>query len=151
MQLSELKAPLEALRSVRDQLRELTGGEGLPVSVDEGVGVESVAALAPAFVAQILIFFACLYFFVATRNQTRSAILKLCLDRRLRWRVAHIFRDVEQMVSRYLLSITVINIAEGAAVGSRASISSAFRRHHFGGRWPRSPTSSCSSARSSWW
>jgi predicted PurR-regulated permease PerM len=116
VQLSELKAPLEALRSVRDQLRELTGGEGLPVSVDQGVGVESVAALAPAFVAQILIFFACLYFFVATRNQTRSAILKLCLDRRLRWRVAHIFRDVERMVSRYLLSITLINIAEGAAV-----------------------------------
>ena len=96
LQLSELKAPLEALKSVRDQLRELTGGEGLTVSVDEGVGVESMAVLAPAVVAQILIFFACLYFFVATRNQTRSAVLKLCLDRRLRWRVAHIFRDVEQ-------------------------------------------------------
>ena len=117
LQLTELKAPLEALRSVRDQLRELTGGEGLTVSVDEGVGVESMAILAPAVIAQILIFFACLYFFVATRNQTRSAILKLCLDRRLRWRVAHIFRDVENMVSRYLLSITVINLAEGFAVG----------------------------------
>jgi predicted PurR-regulated permease PerM len=116
-QLSQLKAPLEAMKSVRDQLRELTGGEGLTVSVDEGVGVESVAVLAPAVVAQILIFFACLYFFVATRNQTRSAILKLCLDRRLRWRVSHIFRDVEQMVSRYLLSITVINLLEGIAVG----------------------------------
>ena len=117
LQLTELKAPLDALKSVRDQLRELTGGEGLTVSVDEGVGVESVAILAPAFVAQVLIFFACLYFFVATRNQTRSAVLKLCLDRRLRWRVAHIFRDVESMVSRYLLSITVINLAEGVAVG----------------------------------
>ena len=117
LQLTELKAPLEALRNVRDQLRELTGGEGLTVSVDEGVGVESMAILAPAVIAQILIFFACLYFFVATRNQTRSAILKLCLDRRLRWRVAHIFRDVENMVSRYLLSISVINLAEGFAVG----------------------------------
>lgn len=117
LQLSELKAPLEALKGVRDQLRELTGGGGLTVSVDEGVGVESVAVFAPAFVAQVLIFFACLYFFVATRNQTRSAILKLCLDRRLRWRVAHIFRDVERMVSRYLLSITVINMMEGVAVG----------------------------------
>jgi predicted PurR-regulated permease PerM len=117
LQLSELKAPLDALKSVRDQLRELTGGEGLMVSVDEGVGVERMAFLAPAFIAQILIFFACLYFFVATRNQTRSAILKLCLDRRLRWRVSHIFRDVEQMVSRYLLSITVINLLEGIAVG----------------------------------
>ena len=114
-QLSELKAPIEALKNVRDQLRELTGSEGLAVSV-EGTGVESMAILAPAVVAQVLIFFACLYFFVATRNQTRSAILKLCLDRRLRWRVAHIFRDVEQLVSRYLLSITIINILEGIAV-----------------------------------
>ena len=114
-QLSELKAPIEALKNVRDQLRELTGSEGLAVSV-EGTGVESMAILAPAVVAQVLIFFACLYFFVATRNQTRTAILKLCLDRRLRWRVAHIFRDVEQLVSRYLLSITIINILEGIAV-----------------------------------
>ena len=114
-QLSELKAPIEALKNVRDQLRELTGSEGLAVSV-EGTGVESMAILAPAVVAQVLIFFACLYFFVATRNQTRSAILKLCLDRRLRWRVAHIFRDVEQLVSRYLLSITIINVLEGIAV-----------------------------------
>lgn len=122
MQLTELKAPLEALKSVRDQLRELTGGEGLTVSVDQGVGVESVAVVAPAVIAQILIFFACLYFFVATRNQTRVAVLKLCLDRRLRWRVAHIFRDVEQLVSRYLLSITLINIMEGAAVGLALSL-----------------------------
>ena len=116
LQLSELKAPLEALKNVREQLRELTGSDGLAVSVDEGTAVESMAILAPAVVAQVLIFFACLYFFVATRNQTRTAVLKLCLDRRLRWRVAHIFRDVEQLVSRYLLSITVINILEGIAV-----------------------------------
>ena len=117
LQLTELKAPLDALKGVRDQLRELTGGEGLTVSVDQGVGVESMAILAPAVVAQIMIFFACLYFFVATRNQTRAAVLKICIDRRLRWRVAHIFRDVENMVSRYLLSITVINLVEGVAVG----------------------------------
>jgi len=117
LQLSELKAPFETLNRVRGQLRELTGGDGLTVFVDEGSGVASMALLAPAFVGQIVIFFACLYFFVATRNQTRTAVLKLCFDRRLRWRVAHIFRDVERMVSRYLLSITVINIAEGAAVG----------------------------------
>lgn len=117
VQLSELKAPLEALNGVRDQLRELTGGGGVTVSVDDGTGVESVALFAPAFVAQVLIFLACLYFFVATRYQTRAAVLKLCLDRRLRWRVAHIFRDVESMVSRYLLSITLINLAEGVAVG----------------------------------
>jgi predicted PurR-regulated permease PerM len=76
-----------------------------------------MATLAPAVIAQILIFLASLYFFVATRHETRTAVLKICFSRRLRWRVAHIFRDVETLVSRYLLSITVINVSEGVAVG----------------------------------
>lgn len=115
-QLSELKGPIQALRGVRDQLRDLTGEEGVTVSVDEGMGVGSVALLAPAVLARILIFFACLYFFVATRHQMRAGLLRLCIDRRIRWRVAHIFRDVEDMISRYLISITIINILEGTAV-----------------------------------
>lgn len=116
-QLSDLKGPLDTFKSMRDQLRQVTGGEGLSVSVDEGTGVETMATLAPAVVAQVLLFFASLYFFVATRSQTRTAILRLCFNRRLRWRVAHIFRDVEQLVSQYLLSITIINVAEGLTVG----------------------------------
>lgn len=117
VQLAELKGPLDTLKGMREQLREFTGGEGLAVSMDQGTGVESIALLAPAVLAQILIFLACLYFFVATRHQTRVAVLKLCLTRRMRWRTAHFFRDAEVMVSRYLLSITLINIAEGIAVG----------------------------------
>ena len=116
-QLSDLKGPLETFKSMREQLRQVTGGEGVSVSVDEGMGVETMATLAPAVIAQVLLFFASLYFFVATRNQTRIAILRVCFNRRLRWRVAHIFRDVEQLVSQYLLSITVINFAEGVTVG----------------------------------
>lgn len=116
-QAANLREPLEAIRGMQQQLRELGGGDGLAVSVDQGLGVESVAAFAPALLGQILIFFASLYFFVATRHQTRLALLGLCFDRRLRWRVAHVFRDVERMVSRYLMSITVINIVEGLAVG----------------------------------
>jgi predicted PurR-regulated permease PerM len=117
-QLSELKGPIEAFKTVRDQVREAVGAEGLTVSVDDGIGVQSVVVLAPAVIAQILICFACLYFFIATRHETRKAILKLCWGRRLRWRVAHIFRDAERMVSRYLLSITIINIFEGIAVAA---------------------------------
>ena len=137
LQLSELKGPLEALKSVRDQLRELTGGEGLTVSVDEGMGVESMAILAPAVVAQILIFFACLYFFVATRHQTRTAILKLCLDRRLRWRVAHIFRDVEQ----HGVALPSVDHHHqhpgGRSRSASGSTSSEFPRRRCGARSPR--------------
>jgi predicted PurR-regulated permease PerM len=117
-QLSQLKQPIEAIRAAREELRGIAGGPGVTISVDDGSPVESVATLAPAVIAQILIFLASLYFFVATRHETRTAILKLCVSRRLRWRTAHIFRDVEAFVSRYLLSITMINVSEGAAVGA---------------------------------
>lgn len=116
-QLAQLREPIESIGAARDQLRKIVGGGGVPVSVDNGSPVESVATLAPAVIAQVLIFLASLYFFVATRHRTRLAILRLCLSRRLRWRAAHIFRDVETLVSRYLLSITLINVAEGATVG----------------------------------
>jgi predicted PurR-regulated permease PerM len=117
-QLSQLKQPIEAIRTAREELRGIVGAPGVTVSVDDGSPVESVATLAPAVIAQILIFLASLYFFIATRDNTRTAILRLCLSRRLRWRTAHIFRDVETFVSRYLLSITVINVSEGVAVGA---------------------------------
>lgn len=117
IQLADLKGSFDSLREMRDQLRKLAGEDGVAVSVNDGMSVETVAALAPAYIAQVLLFLASLYFFVATRYQTRTAILRLCFNRRLRWRVAHIFRDVEQLVSQYLVSITIINILEGVAVG----------------------------------
>ena len=46
------------------------------------------------------------------------AILSLCMTRRLRWRFAHVFRDVEALVSRYLLSITAVNTCLGVAVSA---------------------------------
>lgn len=114
--LASFRAPLETVRELRDEIRSVTGGEAMTVSIEGDNPIASAATLAPTLVAQFLIFFASLYFFVATRHQTRAAILGMCFNRRLRWRVAHIFRDVEWMVSRYLLSITGINVALGIAV-----------------------------------
>jgi predicted PurR-regulated permease PerM len=112
----QLSEPLESMNMLRDELRGLTGGEGLTVSVDEGSPVTDIAWLAPAYLGQMLLFVTSLYFFVATRHATRHTAMKLCTNRRLRWRVAHVFRDVEGLVSRYLLSITAINAGLGLAV-----------------------------------
>ncbi|MEX0406312.1 AI-2E family transporter [Aquibium sp. LZ166] len=114
--LSQLREPLGTLQDIRDQLRTAVGDGGVTVSVDESSTVESVATLAPAIIGQVLLFLASLYFFVATRYQTRHSILQVCVSRKLRWRVAHIFRDVERSVSRYLLSISIINVGLGFAV-----------------------------------
>jgi predicted PurR-regulated permease PerM len=117
LKFSNLREPLQTIRALRDEVRSTMGDSNVTVSVEDTSPVESMASLAPPLIAQILIVFAGLYFFVATRHDTRTAILKLCFNRKLRWRVAHIFRDVEALVSKYLLSITVINIGLGVAVG----------------------------------
>lgn len=115
-QMGELRAPLEALRGLQDEMREMTGESGMTVSVEGSSAIDTLTTLAPAMVAQIILFMASLYFFVATRHSIRLSVLKLCVGRRLRWRVAHIFRDVETMVSRYLLSIALINLGLGICV-----------------------------------
>jgi predicted PurR-regulated permease PerM len=118
LQLANLQGPLQAVTAFQEQISSIFGStNAMAVTVEDGGQVISLAMLAPAILAQVLIFLASLYFFVATRHQTRVAILRLCFNRRLRWRVAHVFRDVEGLVSEYLISISIINILEGVAVG----------------------------------
>lgn len=116
--LANLKEPLETFSQFQSQLNEVFGGgsAAMNVNVEDGSAVTSVALLAPALLAQILIFLASLYFFVATRDHIRVSVLSLCVTRKMRWRTAHVFRDVEGKVSRFLLSITFINCCVGLAV-----------------------------------
>lgn len=116
LQLTSLAEPLATVKSVREEIRSVTGGSEVTVSVDDGSTVQSMAVLAPTLLAQILVFFASLYFFLATRHDTRLIVLKLCSGRKLRRRVAHIFHDVEEFVANYLLAITLINAGLGLAV-----------------------------------
>jgi predicted PurR-regulated permease PerM len=116
-QIANFREPLESLGDLQGQLSSIFGnGEGMTVKVDDGSTVTDLAMIAPAILAQVLIFLASLYFFVATREQIRVSILSLCVTRRMRWRTAHVFRDVEHKVSRYLLSISVINFCLGCVV-----------------------------------
>ena len=71
--------------------------------------------MVPTLLADMLLFLAGLYFFLATRHNIRFTVLSLCFSRRMRWRTAHVFRDVETKVSRFLLSTTVINLGVGVA------------------------------------
>ena len=117
--VAEWRGVVETAASIGEQLKNL--GEqngGVTVKVDEGNPAKDIAFLAPELLAQVIVFLASLYFFVSSRHSIRTLILKLCFDRRLRWRVAHGFRDVEKLVSRYLVSITFINMGMGAVVAA---------------------------------
>lgn len=116
-QLANFKEPLESLSEFQKQIGSVLGADGaMAVTVEDGSAVTGMAMLAPAMLAQVAIFLASLYFFVATRDHIRISVLSMCVTRRMRWRTAHVFRDVEQKVSRFLLSVTMINLCVGTAV-----------------------------------
>lgn len=116
-QLATLEGPLQAVGAFQEQITSIFGSDNaMAVTVEDGGQMISVAMLAPAILAQVLIFLASLYFFVATRDHIRVSVLSLCVSRRMRWQTAHVFRDVEAKVSRFLLSITFINACVGCAV-----------------------------------
>jgi len=118
-EIANWQGTIESIGAFQDQLRAAFGDEAsMSVTLEDGSAVTSVALLAPTILAQFLIFLASLYFFIATRDHIRVSVLTLCVSRRMRWRTAHVFRDVEQKVSRYLLSITVINFCVGVAVSA---------------------------------
>ncbi|WP_375588708.1 AI-2E family transporter [Hoeflea alexandrii] len=106
----------DTLGGVQEQIRTIAGGKAeMTVDIADTSTVQEIATLAPALVAQIILFLASLYFFLATRHSIRASVLSLCFSRHSRLRTARMFRDAEWFVSRYLLSITVINACLGAA------------------------------------
>jgi predicted PurR-regulated permease PerM len=109
---------LQSFEQASERVRELFSSDAsLTVSVDDGSTVTDAAFVAPGVLAQIATFLISMYFFIATRHEIRRLALRLCLTRRLRWRMARVFRDIELRISRYLLSITAINVGLGVAVG----------------------------------
>jgi len=115
-QLVAFKAPFETMGAIQDQLKTLMGSNAaLTVKVQDGGPVQDVALMAPSVLADILLFLFGLYFFLATRHHIRISVLSLCFSRRMRWRSAHVFRDVELKISRFLLSAAAINSGVGIA------------------------------------
>ncbi len=117
-ELANWKEPLSAVGSLQEQVKQVLGTDTstVTVTVEDSSAVQNVALTAPAMLAGILIFLASLYFFMATRDQIRIFVLSLCVTRRMRWRTAHVFRDVEDKVSKFLLTVSAINIGMGIAV-----------------------------------
>lgn len=118
-QLHGLKQPLEALGAIQDQLRSAMGGDSaVTVQVQDGGPLADIALMAPNLLADMLLFLAGLYFFLATRHHLRFSVLSLFFSRRLRWRAAHVFHDVELKVSKFLLTATLINLGVGVATAT---------------------------------
>jgi predicted PurR-regulated permease PerM len=116
-EIANWREPLAAIGALQEQVKGVLGSDDtVEVTVQDGSTVTGIAMLAPAILAQVGIFLVSLYFFLATRENIRIATLSLCVSRRMRWRTAHVFRDVEQKVSKYLLTISMVNVGVGVVV-----------------------------------
>jgi predicted PurR-regulated permease PerM len=118
-ELMNWKEPLESLTGIIDRIRGVfsdSGETAMPVTVEDGSAITDIAMIFPAVGTQFVIFLVSLYFYVATRDNIRVSILSVCVGRRMRWRTAHVFRDVEAKVSRFLLWMTFINVGVGVSV-----------------------------------
>ena len=106
-----------SLSSLQEELRDVMGQEaGMQVSVEDNSAVETVFYIAPAFIAQVVLFIASLYFFLLTRPYLRLSALRLTDDRQSRRCILTAFQTIEARLSKYLVSISAINLGLGTAV-----------------------------------
>ena len=118
MHMSDWREIIGSFSDLREQLGEITSsGDQISVVVAEnGPAIPDVAWAAPSILSQTIIFLAALYFFLMTRLSIRHGILRTCMTFTTRLRVARALRDIQTEISRYLLTITVINATLGIAV-----------------------------------
>nr|WP_321482411.1 AI-2E family transporter [uncultured Cohaesibacter sp.] len=111
-ELANWKGLFASLASLQDQFSEIAGGDpaSMTVNVAGGDTVKQVAFFAPSLAAQIILFLAGLFFFIATRHQVRYLVLSRADHGRRRKKLASMFDDVESRLSSYMLSVFMINL-----------------------------------------
>jgi predicted PurR-regulated permease PerM len=82
------------------------------------VGLDELGFCGPAVAGELLVFLASLYFYLATRHVSRRAVLSVVTNRALRWRLAHVYREIEHKISSFLVTVTMLNLAVGVAVAA---------------------------------
>ncbi|MGQ4272999.1 AI-2E family transporter [Terrihabitans sp. B22-R8] len=118
--LSVVRNSLGFVLQVNEQVSELGGKDDPNVQrvVLKQPGLLNRAATgAPAILAKVGLTLVLLLFLLAAGDLFREKLVKVLPTLSDKKRAVHISRDIEREVSRYLLTITGINVAYGAAVG----------------------------------
>jgi predicted PurR-regulated permease PerM len=119
--LLPLKKPMEKVAQATGEIDKLTSTEeaqAKTVVVKRSVVAEIFFTQTPEFIASAVVMFILLYFLLAYDGVFLTKIIKI--TRRLgdKKRAVSIMREIETQISRYLLTITTINIGLGIAVGT---------------------------------
>ena len=113
--VSEAIAPEANAASPAAPVAEGAEGVELPTVTD-------AVLAAPLIVSQILIFAGALFFFLLTRTEIYDWAAKLVPDRGERAQFARKLRHAEREVSRYFVTITMINAGLGTAIAAALQV-----------------------------
>jgi predicted PurR-regulated permease PerM len=123
--IDTLSSTLRGLRNATEVVADALGDGAGPVSGDGGddaaEGLPSVTdaiLLAPSIVAQATIFAGVLFFFLLTRHELYASLARQFARSSDPFQVVARLRRAERHVSRYFLTVTLINVALGAATAA---------------------------------
>jgi predicted PurR-regulated permease PerM len=121
--LQVLDRPLAALRDIQSAISGPLGIDlgALKFDVTSNFITPLLSVLTPA-IAQLLLFFVTLLFFLAGHDHFRRYLIALSDRRKDRLRILRIFNDVERNLSRYIGTLTLINFAIGALTAALAAL-----------------------------
>jgi predicted PurR-regulated permease PerM len=121
--LLPLKRPIEKVAEATGEIDKLTSPEQ-PQTQPQAVVVKRSAfadvffTQGPEFVASTVVMFILLYFLLAYDGVFLNKIIRVTPRLGDKKRAVSIMREIESQISRYLLTITLINIGLGIAVGT---------------------------------
>ncbi|MES1155858.1 MAG: AI-2E family transporter [Pseudorhodoplanes sp.] len=118
--LQLLDRPLAALHELRSAM---PGQESsVTLGMDPSNFIAGALSLITPALAQILLFFATLFFFLIGHSALRRAIVNLFDARENRLRALKIVTDIEQNLSAYLITVTLINLGVGLVTMTAAYV-----------------------------
>ena len=121
--LLPLKRPMEKVAEASGEIDKLTSPEQplektQTVVVKRSAFAEAFVTQGPEFIASTTVMFILLYFLLASDGVFLTKIIRITPRLGDKKRGVSIMREIESQISRYLLTITLINIGLGIAVGT---------------------------------
>ena len=121
--LLPLKKPIEKVAQATGEIDKLTApaeplAKTQTVVVKRSAFAEAFFTQGPEFVASAVVMFILLYFLLAYDGVFLNKIIRVTPRLGDKKRAVSIMREIESQISRYLLTITLINIGLGIAVGT---------------------------------
>ena len=116
-----LKKPMERVAQASGEIEKLTtptGPQAQTVVVKRNALAESFLTQTPEFIASGVVMLILLYFLLAYDGVFLTKIVKAVPRLADKKRAVAMVREIEMQISRYLLTITLINIGLGIAVGT---------------------------------